>query len=376
VAVETVNAVFSLTGAQLPGNAGRGIGRYVSELFRALMDLEPTPIRGVWLDRNLPMPQVLSEISRKVEIISRGSDLPSDMSVFHLTSPMDRVDFDTLWPRAVRLANLPTVATVYDLIPLSDPITTLVPHERRRYRARLSLIQSVDMILAISDHTALQISSLLDIHSHKIRTVGTGRPNKVNSNLNDGSQIGSRQANRYILASGNLESRKNILTVLHAFAKAKKRLASDISLVVHCSSNQAVDSIRRRCEDLGLNDVSVLGSITDDELSQLYHGSECFVFPSLREGFGLPIVEAQTLDTTALAAQRPPMRELLRSPNLAFNPFSAESLAEQLISATEDPNQRAASSNETHAPPHLTWKDVALNVTAAYETVARGSNYE
>jgi glycosyltransferase involved in cell wall biosynthesis len=180
--------------------------------------------------------------------------------------------------RAPLRTPVPLVITILDLAVLRHPET--FNQWTRRY-SRLfvpRVAHSARLVIAISEFTKREIVELLGIPGERIRVIPLGvgqlfRP--------DGPAAGGE----YVLAVGTLEPRKN----LAAAQQAARRLGVELRVV----------------GDRGWGDVDVdgwLGRVTDERLAELYRGARCFVYPSLYEGFGLPVLEAMACGTPVVTS--------------------------------------------------------------------------
>src|SRR5262249_6168435 len=117
----------------------------------------------------------------------------------------------------------------------------------------------------------------------------------------------------YVLALGTLEPRKNLPTLLAAFAQLRRcaEVASDLRLVLAGARRGRDTPICKAVDALGIADAVCLpGYIDDDDLPDLYRGAKLLAFPSLYEGFGLPIVEAMRSGVPVITSDRSAMPEV------------------------------------------------------------------
>ncbi len=131
---------------------------------------------------------------------------------------------------------------------------------------------------------------------------------------------------RYVLAVGTVEPRKNLERLIAAWTSLD--LDADVQLALVGPKGWDDDSILAAAARVP--SVRMLGKVSDEELHALYAGCECFVFPSLYEGFGLPIVEAMAAGAPVLTSDVSSMPEVAGDAALLVDPRSTDAIAEGL----------------------------------------------
>jgi glycosyltransferase involved in cell wall biosynthesis len=150
----------------------------------------------------------------------------------------------------------------------------------------------------------------------------------------------------FLLHVGVLEKRKNLPRLVEAFALAKQELAQDYRLVLVGQPGPKRDMddsllIKKTIHNLGLEQsVIMTGYISDEELPVFYQNANCYAFPSLYEGFGLPILEAFANDLPLVAANCASLPEIAGDAALFFDPYDIEDMAQQIVCAVNDDTAR------------------------------------
>jgi glycosyltransferase involved in cell wall biosynthesis len=135
---------------------------------------------------------------------------------------------------------------------------------------------------------------------------------------------------RFLLSVGHLEKRKNYLRLLKAISILKKR-DRNCFLVIIGNDGDDEDAILRQIRALSLSDnVLILKKVPDCEVRSLYRLCSLFVFPSVYEGFGIPILEAMAAQCPMVISDLPVFREITENQSLYFNPNNAESIATEI----------------------------------------------
>jgi phosphatidylinositol alpha-1,6-mannosyltransferase len=146
---------------------------------------------------------------------------------------------------------------------------------------------------------------------------------------------------KFILYAGNFKPHKNVDTLVRAYALLDDSIRREYGLLLIGGDDEGVESIEGVAGSLGVEDrIEVRGGVEDDELAEAYKRAECFVFPSLMEGFGLPPLEAMAHGTAVASSSRPPMKEVLGDAVLYFDPEDAYNMAEAVSRLLADHDLR------------------------------------
>jgi alpha-1,3-rhamnosyl/mannosyltransferase len=163
----------------------------------------------------------------------------------------------------------------------------------------------------------------------------------------------------FVLAVGTLEPRKNLGRLVEAFVSLPESVRQDVTLALAGGrgwSSGELDELTRGHPDA----VRVLGFVSDEELPALYAEATLFAYPSLEEGFGLPVIEAMAAGTPVLTSGRSALREVAEGAALVVDPTDTGSIAgglERLLSDPELADQLTRSGRERAA--RFTWERTA-----------------
>jgi glycosyltransferase-like protein len=188
---------------------------------------------------------------------------------------------------------------------------------------------------------------------------------------------------RVILSVGGIEPRKNTLTTLRAFARARTALMTKGQRLVWLIAGGVTlfdyadyrERFFAECECLDVRvgrDLRLLGAVSDEELGRLYQIADALVFPSVNEGWGLVALEAMAMGLPVIASRVPPMTEYLRNEEnaLLVEPMDYEDLARQVVRVLtyeELPKQLAKQGKETSAS--YSWQRTAHSHARFYERI-------
>ncbi len=238
------------------------------------------------------------------------------------------------------------VATVHDIsfnffpqfIKLSDLffLKFLIPVSLKR----------ADKIIAVSDFTRNEIVKFYKISPEKVEVAhNAAGDNFAKSNFSDEQKELVRKKyslpQKFIFYIGTMQPRKNLPFLIEAFVNIKNRIPG-IKLVIAGSKLHNFDiRIDYAVQKYSLkNDVIFPGYIDEEDKPILFNLANVFVFPSLYEGFGIPILEAMSQGIPVLAANIPSLREIGENAILYFNPLDLASLEKALYNVFIDENLR------------------------------------
>lgn len=251
------------------------------------------------------------------------------IDIFHLTTP---------WP--LRVQGAKTVVTIHDLIPLKVPFTTLDLKEHFYHLFKWAA-ESSDLILSVSEHTKKDIMEIYGVPEEKIKvTYQSFKGADIKVNQNDAAvylQSKKLTAQKYILFVGNIEPKKNIKQLIRAFAYIKK--GYKLAIVGHKAWMSESQLVGLKSY-LKKKDYVMLDYVTEEELAMLYANAFCMVFPSLYEGFGLPVLEAMQNNCPVICSNVSSLPEVAGDAALYVDPYQFTDIREQLDKLIENPDLR------------------------------------
>jgi glycosyltransferase involved in cell wall biosynthesis len=270
--------------------------------------------------------------------------------------------------------------TLYDLILLTWQREYLASWPiRQHYLTRLGLLRAADAVLAISQKTADDAVSLLGLDRRRVFVVHAGvselfapalRPREVIvTNLR--AKLPTLRPG-FFLYAGATDPRKNLKSLIEAYALLPEKTRRERQLVI-VSRLPGVDgpALQQLTERLGIAPQTLWTDYVPDEaLACLYQACGAFVFPSLYEGFGLPVVEAQRCGAPVLAGDNSSLREVVPDAAARFDAASPQAIAAALEKVASDaPFREELAERGRQWAARYSWDRVVDASLAAYESV-------
>jgi len=325
---------------------GAGVARYTLELLRALRDCAPENELRLLYNRAPADPSLAAELDAlphvgTTRIASRQVWLQAALPVSLARQRLDVCHYTNF--DAPLLSRTPAVVTLHDMSLLTTPEL----HPRRRVVVLTPILRLAARrsraVACPSESARRDAIDVLSLDPDKVHVI----PGAVSPDfrpLGDAASVDAVCAKLglapgYVLFLGTIEPRKNLARLARAYAQLR-RDGFDNKLVVCGGWGWKSSDLRPQIAQMGIrNDVVFTGYIPDEQVVALINGAGAFAYPSLYEGFGLPIVEALACGIPVVTSDRGAMAEVAGDAAVLVDPTSDESLTEGLRRAL-DPDQR------------------------------------
>lgn len=260
------------------------------------------------------------------------------------------------------------VVTIHDLSPLDHP-EWFSPAYSAWYRLLLPrLVGSARHLIAVSEYTKQRLINRLNVPSEKITVIYNGRDPKFAANSSS-SDLPALPSPRYILSVGSLEPRKNLRTLLSAWASVLPELPADLWLVVVGSGDTAV--YKAALSGTLPARTHLTGYVDDRQLVALYTHCLAFVYPSLYEGFGLPPLEAMSCGAPVLTSSVTSLPEVCGTAAIYADPLNPLDLASKLKLISTDSSLRLQLRERGFAQAQLfSWENAAQKTMNLLQSAA------
>jgi glycosyltransferase involved in cell wall biosynthesis len=343
-----------------------GVGHYADRLGRALADAAPPEVELWALTNGEPIPGLRAApyvgparpraLWMNLAVRRLARDIPLDL--FHFTANVAPIGF-----------RKPYVLTVHDVTTRRAP--ELHPRRRRAYYgAALGVsARNARRIVTVSETSARDIVDLLGIARDRIDAIPLAADARFRRVSDEGELRRVRDRYRldepYLLYVGNIEPRKNLERLLEAYARA---VPKEGLLALAGNLAWLTKGVLARIAELGLaNRVRLLGYVPDEDLPALYSGAAAFAYPSLFEGFGLPVVEAMACGVPVITSTAPALREIAEGAARLVDPHSVDAIAEGVhaVLSSDEERKRLAAAGLDRARAY-TWEATARRTLETY----------
>ncbi len=362
-----------------------GIGTYIFQLSKNLESfsdkLQTSYFYGTSIEEHLrahPSPafRLFSKMARSSPLLSTCMHWCKERSFQHalLSKTIDIYHETNYVPMPYKG---PIVITVFDLslqrFPQTHPKNRVAFFERNFYR-RLSW---ANHFIAPSHAIKAEMVKYLSLKEDQITVTPLGvhplcTPISQQVAQPILSHYGLKHSS-YVLYVGNLEARKNLGALLRAYALLPGRTRKQFPLVLAGCNGWLMDHLDQEIRQLGIaSNTLVTGFIPAEHLPALYSGATTFVFPSLYEGFGLPVLEAMACGSPVIASNIPSLIELIGDAGLLFDPYDFHLLKKALEEMLETPSlQNILSKKGVEKARCFSWKTCAQQTLAVYSRVSQ-----
>jgi len=315
-----------------------GIGTYVAHLLTALVRIAPDHEFFLYSPHPLPEKErVFFGAQPHVRIVHCPPMLMS------LRARWDRIDlFHGLNFKLRGWGRFGGVVTIYDLSldRLPQPSRKLFGQRRSFRRTRRTALRA-SRVVAISAHSAKDIVELYGVPRERIALVFPA-VNREFYPVNDPlivEQVRTRYGIRregFLLSGGGSEPRKNIARLVEAFGRTS-RLRETMNLVVVGGMDRVADAVREAVRHAGLGEAVIFpGHVPLEDLRVLYSACALFVFPSLYEGFGMPVLEAMACGAPVVSSNAASLPEVVGDAALLVDPIDVKGFAEAITRMVEN----------------------------------------
>lgn len=365
------------------GDTSGGIGVYIRELISQLVEIDKKNqyfiITNKYSDRSF-VPSV-DNFTILVSSITRKHYFIKDLwNLFFLPFLLKANNIDVYFnPRYILpffKGKTKMVVTVHDMIAfLYSEIWPGISGFRIRNYIKLSS-QRADAILTISNCAKKDIVRTLHIPENKVKVIYCGINKKLFKPIPDLSlqrlikrKYGIRK--KFILTVGPLGTRKNHDRLIDAYSILPKYIREDYQLIITGEKKGTYNNLLKKVSEIYLvDDIVFTGFIPEKEMPMIISAASLFVFPSLYEGFGIPLLEAMACGIPILASNVSSIPEVVGSAALLFDPYNINKMANAINRGItdEDLRQKLVQKGFERIKKY-SWKNTAKGILGVFEEV-------
>lgn len=349
-----------------------GIGRYTYEIIKNCSELG---IDFIVLVNKKDILEKMFENIKDIQMVEMKSKFLSITEQFELPLILNRyadknVIFHSPSFASSPFIKIPMIMTIHDLNHIRFPqFYSRVHKYYYEYIVKKSAIKS-KKILTVSKFSKEEIVSWLKCNDEKIDVTYNGVDNKYNV-INDKEYLNNiklkyKLPNNFILYIGNQKLHKNIETLI----KAIKNVSPDYYLVINGKENERLMKVAK---SFGVSDrILFIGFVDEDDLPSIYNLATVFVYPSMYEGFGLPILEAMACGCPVLAANTSSLIEVCNNDDILFECMDYKNLSDKINELILNSNKRNKNIlNGIEQSKLFSWENTAKQTVDIYNSVIR-----
>jgi glycosyltransferase involved in cell wall biosynthesis len=264
------------------------------------------------------------------------------------------------------------VFTLHDLTFLSHPELHTVGNRVETLCAVVEAVCAADAFIAVSEHTKAQAVELLGLADERITVIHEAADPAFKPVERDERQAEVRRRlgidGPFLLTVGSLEPRKNLGRLLDALAALPEDVRVGHGLVVTGGPGWRNRALRERIEGAGCAmRVHLTGEVSQPDLAVLYSAAEAFVYPSLSEGFGLPVLEAMACGAPVITSSTSSLPEVAGEAAVLVDPTDTEALAEAVARVLSDSAlRRELRARGFHRVAEFSWQRTARKTLGLY----------
>ena len=402
--------IIDLQGLQREGNRRRGIGRYCLEFTKALINYYPEneyilftnsalcdlrhdffdefnnkklnlvyfecPIVG---DINQSYIGIYSKLWLSTQLRSYSLSI-INADIILITSFFDGFRDNTLVSHDSSFKLPPIVSIVYDFIPLvhADQYLNFDPEYKLFYLEKIKELSKLDGLLTISESSRKEASQYLEINPEVIFNISSACDEKKFLPSNSKPNLDEKSLGSFILYCGAIDPRKNLYRLIDAYASLPLDLIVKHKLVLTGPYTKEESLlVKEWMISFGLPPeyIVFLGFVEDFELADLYRSCHLFVFPSLHEGFGLPVLEAMISGAPVIASKLTSLPELIGNQNFLFDPYDPKDISSLIYkSLTNKEFYQSICNNSKERSKRFSWKYTCETSIKSFEKVLKRNN--
>jgi glycosyltransferase involved in cell wall biosynthesis len=347
-----------------------GIGTYLKNIIPSILDIFD---QVVVLGNSKEIRSF--DWSTRVEIIEFKAKIYSLKE--QLLYPIIVPKCDILWVPHFNLPLLPirakkVVATIHDVNHLAGVSPMSIVKKKYAYLLIQNAVKKANLIFTVSEFSKRELIKYSTVIPEKIKVVYCGVDQSFFQDTKNDKSL--KLPDNYILYVGNVKPHKNLITLLKAYCLLSNELKTKYKLVIigkkegFITQDQEIDKfiMTNKLE----KQITFAGYVEDFDLPKIYQQAALFVFPSLYEGFGLPILEALAANILVISSNAASLREIGGEAVIYFNPINHSELAQKMTENLENEIDKSFLNAQREIQlEKFTWEKAIENHKRGFKTI-------
>lgn len=365
----------------MAGRSAGGPETYEVQLVRALAAIDRKNEYIVYMTTPEAQTAIgVEQANFRYHLLQPGSRLVSLSVTLPYLLARDQVDLYHATFTPPPFATRPLVFTVHCLSSMVHPeIYEPLTAMRLNYLLKRGIL-SAQQLLCVSDTTRRHVNEKFQIPVESMRVTYNGVSNRFSPSPDPAATAAALREGgippRYILYLGKIQKHKNVGRLLEAYKQYRERSTDPLPLVLAGREQGTIEPISSICERLNLTEhIHRLGYVPDALVPELYRGAHAFVFPSLWEGFGIPLVEAMASGAPVITSSATSLPEVAADAALVVDPHDPSRIAAALLRLEQEPGLRQSLIERGYRRANdFSWAQCAESTLEAYQSVGRAKN--
>ena len=268
-----------------------------------------------------------------------------------------------------------TIGSLHDLAVMQFP-ESFQWHSKLLFRRAVDKLRAADRIITVSHFAKEQISGYLGISADRVCVLYNAVSEAFRPTSNQKSEptaLKYRLPRNYLAFCGNINRRKNLPLLIRAFGLyVERNPGNDLELVICGHPGVGHVDVLNQIHTLDLSGrVKLLGHVSDEELSHILGRARAFVFPSLNEGFGIPVLEAMACGTPVICANKTALPEVAGDAAIYVTGTDAEELSSAIDKVLSDSDLRdELRKRGLQRAALFSWQNAATQLLSAYQSLS------
>ena len=268
------------------------------------------------------------------------------------------------------------VYTLYDLSFLENPAWTTEGNRTGCFDGVFRAATRADFLVSISEYSLKHFLRVFPFYPQDRAVVAPLASRFDSASPRERPKaLADRDPGSFWLCVGTIEPRKNHERLFAAYAEWRRETGGDMPLVLAGGKGWLMDDVARTVAELGIADHLVFtGYVSDAELAWLYASCHAFLYPSLFEGFGLPVLEAMSLGAAVICSDATSLPEVAGGAAITVDPLDVTALARAMAALSGDSALRGRLCQASLGRASLfSWEKTARIVLGVYDKASRGA---